>query len=226
MNAPDPRLAIGGNQPPLEERLALDYADLVKRAKEAADLVPDGKLKPITTEEEADAYTETAATLKKIEKEGDDAFTPEKKPWLDGGKVVDDFFRFRATLKAKAASVVGALNAYQTAKLAAKRKADEEAAEKARKEAALFDEPAPVIAPTVVKEATRVVAFSGAKASGSIKWDYSLADFEKVPREYLMLNDAAITAAVAGMKARGLDIKDAKIEGLTIFETVKTAIRR
>ncbi|WP_299109737.1 hypothetical protein [uncultured Bradyrhizobium sp.] len=220
------RHGIGGNEPPLEERLALDHADLLKRATDAAALVPD-VLRPIQTDEEAEAYTETAADIKKVVSEADAAFTPEKEPWLTGGRKVDAFFAFRATLKAKADLVVKALNAFQTAKLNAKRKADEDAAKKAAAEAALFDEPAPaLVAPTVVKEATRVVAFSGAKASGSIKWEHRVADFEKVPRQYLMVNKAALDAAVAGLKAQGLDIKDAKIEGVEIFEAVKTAIRR
>lgn len=225
MNAPNPRAVIGGNEPPLGERLALDHADLVKRAKEAVELVPDA-IRPIANDEEADAYTQTAADLKKIEKEGDDAFTPEKKPWLDGGKAVDDFFRFRATLKAKADLVVKAINTYQTAKLNAQRAADAAAAEKARKEAEAFDETPVYVAPTVVKEATRVVAFSGAKASGSVKWEYRVTDFAKLADQFKLPNDPALKAAVSTLKALGGDIKDAKIEGIEIFEAVKTAIRR
>lgn len=214
------------NQPPLDERLAMDHADLVKRAAEAAALVPEA-IRAIETDEEAADYTETAADLKTLLKEADDAFTPEKEPWLTGGRTVEKFFSFRATLKAKADLVVKALNAYASAKLAAQRKADAEAAEKARKEAAAFDEPppAPIVA-APVREIARVVTFSGAKASGSVKWDYRIADFDKVPRDYLMENKQAITAAIAGLKARGIDIADAKIPGLEIFEAVKTSIRR
>lgn len=219
------RHGIGGNEPPLEERLALDHADLLKRATEAAELVPE-TIRAIANDEEAEAYTETAADILKVLDEADGAFEPEKKPWRDGGKVVDDFFAFRKTLKAAADRAKAALNVFQTAKLAAKRKADEAAAALALKEAALFDEPAPIIAPTVVKEAARVVAFSGAKASGSIKWDYRVTDFEKIPHQYLRVNDDAVKAAVAGLKARGLDIKDAILPGFEIFEAVKTSIRR
>lgn len=213
------------NQPPLAERLALDHADLVKRATEASELVPD-QLRAIADGEEADGYIETAKAIKDLIKEADDAFEPEKKPWREGAKVVDTFFSFRATLAAKALKVVNALNTYQTAQLAAKRKADAEAAALAAKEAALFDEPAPVVAPTVVKEAARVVAFSGAMASGSVKWEYRVTDFAKLADQYKLANDAALKAAVAGLKAQGIEIKDAKIEGIEISEAVKTAIRR
>jgi len=204
----------------------MDHADLVKRATEAVALVP-AELRPIETEEEAADYTETAADLKAITKEADDAFTPEKEPWLAGSRTVDNFFSFRATLRAKAAMVVKALDAFATAKLNAQRKADAEAAEKARKEAAAFDEPPPApVAAAPVREVVRVVTFSGAKASGSVKWDYRIVDFDSVPRELLMENKPAITAAIAGLKARGIDIKEAKIAGLEIFEAVKTSIRR
>lgn len=214
------------NQPPLEDRLALDHADLVKRAAEAVALVP-ADLRAIGSDEEAAAYTDTAADLKKILKEADDAFEPEKKPWLAGGRTVDNFFAFRATLKAKADAVVRTLNAFATAKLNAQRKADAEAAEKARKEAIAFDEPAPAsVAAAPARDVVRVVAFSGAKASASVKWDYRITDFDAVPRELLMENRPAITAAIAGLKARGLDIKDAKLAGIEIFEAVKTSIRR
>lgn len=216
-NIINPRAVIGGNAPPLEHRLAVDHADLVKRASEALDLVPD-TLRPIASDEEADAYTETAKTLLDMLAEANAAFTPEKEPWLTGGRTVEAFFAFRANLKAKADKAKGALNVYQNAKLAAQRKADAEAAEKARKEAVLFDEPAPVIAPTAPKEAVRVVTATGVKASGTIKWKGEVENADLVPRQYLMVNQGAIDAAVKG-GAR-------QIPGVRIFETINTSIRR
>ena len=71
-----------------------------------------------------------------------------------------------------------------------------------------------------------MVTSSGATASGSVKWDYRITDFDAIPRDCLMENKPAITAKIAGLKARGGDIKDAKIPGLELFEVVKTAIRR
>lgn len=213
----NPRAVIGGNEPPLADRLAIDHAELLKIAAEKADLVP-ATIRPIETDEEAGAYTDTAAAIKAVIKEADAAFKVEKQPWLNGGKTVDGFFSFRATLAAAAGRCVEALNARQRALLAAKRKADAEAAEKARKEAEAFDEapPTPVVA-APVKDVARVVSFSGAKASASIKWTHRVTDPDKVPRQYLMVNDAALKAAVAG-GARS-------IEGVEIYEDVRTAIR-
>ena len=115
------------NQPPLDERLALDHADLLKRATEAIALVPE-KLRPIADQEEAAAYTETAADILTIWDEANEAFEPEKKPWRDGSNTVDTFFVFRKNLKSAADRVKAALGVFQTAQAAAQRRADEEAA--------------------------------------------------------------------------------------------------
>lgn len=204
------------NSPPLADRLAMDHADIVKQAAEAAALVP-ATIRPIETDEEAAAYTDTAADIKAVIKLADAAFKVEKQPWLDGSKAVDGFFGFRATLAAAAGRCVEAINARQRLLLAAKRKADADAAEKARLEAIAFDEPVPVAAPVVVREAARVVSFSGAKASASVKWVHRVTDPDQVPRQHLMVNEASIKAAVAGGTR--------SIPGVDIYEDVRTAIR-
>lgn len=231
------------NAPPLADRLALDHAALVKEATEAADLVPPD-IRAIADDEEAAAYTDTAADIKAVIARADASFEIAKKPWRDGAKTVDDFFSFRKTLEAAVKRVTGALDNRANLLLAQKRKAEAEEAERAkvaaaaeterlRKEALAFDEapPAPVapvyVVPAAVKDVARVVSFAtGNKSSASLKWDYRIVDFDTVPRDCLMENKPAITAKIAGLKARGIDIKDAKIPGLEIFEAVKTAIRR
>lgn len=213
------RLGIGGNQPPLADRLAVDHAELVKQATEAAALVPE-QIRAIETDDEAGAYTDTAADIKALLKQADAAFTVEKAPWLTGGRVVDDFFAdVRKPLQAAAQRVVAALNTRANAILAAKRKLDAEAAEKARKEAVAFDEPLPVVAPAPLKDVARVVSIAtGNKASVSTKWKPYVVDFDKVPRHYLMVNERALQAAVdGGMRS---------IPGVDIREEARTSIRR
>lgn len=206
------------NSPPLADRLAIDHAALVKEATEAAALVPT-EIRAIETDEEAGAYTDTAADIKALLKSMEAAFKVEKAPWLEGGRTVDAFFTGLAQpLKDAVARVVAALNARQSALLAARRKAEAEEAERARKEAIAFDEPAPVVAPVVVKEAARVVSMSGAKAAASIKWRPRVVDFEKVPRHYLMVNEKALQAAVDGGQR--------SIPGVEVYEEVRTSIRR
>lgn len=238
----NPRAVAGDNQPPLADRLTADYAELLKRATEAGELVPD-QLRAIGTDEEADAYTETAKSIKDVLADADKAFEPEKEPWRIGGKTVDDFFGFRKALKAKADKVVAAISTYQTEKLRAQRKAEAEAAEVARKaaeaeterlrkEAAAFDEePPPVVQaawvpPVQAKEAVRVVTASGAKASGSLKWDFEITTAADLPRDLLIPNMPAIKARVDALKANGTKLEDASIAGVRIFERVQTSIRR
>lgn len=231
----NPRAVIGGNEPPLADRLALDHADLVKEATEAAALVP-AELRAIATDEEAAAYTDTAADIKGIIAQADAAFTVEKKPWLDGGRAVDGFFAFRKTLQSAVDRVVTALDARANLLLVQlrQREADEAAkaladaaaeTERLRKEAEAFDEPPPVVvtpvyvAPAPIKDVARVVSIAtGNKASAGVKWDYRVTDIDKVPRQYLMVNEAAIKAAIKGGTR--------KIDGVEIFEAAKTSIRR
>lgn len=209
------------NAPPLAERLEIDHAALAGQVKEAAALVPDD-LAPIATEEDAGGYTETAKALRDlvgttgaVEK----ARKAEKDQILKDGRTIDGFFAAMAEPAKKALDrVLGEINRYQRAKLEAERKAAQEREEAERKAAALFDEapPAPT-APVVVKEAARVTSFSGAKATASTKWVHRVVDHTKVPRQYMMVNDAAIKAAIAG-GARAID-------GVEIYEEVRTAIR-
>jgi hypothetical protein len=231
----NPRAVIGGNEPPLADRLALDHAELLRLAAEAAALVP-AELRPIADDEEAAAFTDTAADIKGIIAQADAAFTVEKAPWLAGGRAVDDFFAFRKDLAAAVKRVTAALNARADAIRAAVRRAEAEAAaaakaaadaetERLRKEAAAFDEepPAPVapvyVAPVAVKDAARVVSgATGNKASVSTKWLHNVTDPAAVPREYLMPDDEKIKLAVK----RGVR----SIPGVEIFEAANTAIRR
>lgn len=224
------------NEPPLADRLALDHADLVKEATEAAALVPD-QIRAIETDEEAAAYTDTAAAIKGILAQADAAFKVEKAPWLEGGRKVDDFFAaIRDPMKGAAARVKRALDDRANALLAAQRRAEAEAAaqaravaeaetERLRKEAEAFDEPAPLpvavayVAPTAAKDVARVVSSgTGNRAAVSTKWIHNVIDPAAVPREYLMVDDEKIKLAIK----RGVRT----IPGVEIIETANTAIRR
>lgn len=206
------------NAPPLAERLELDHVELTERLADVLDLVPP-ELRAIGTDEEAGEYAETAKCLKSYAADIEKARKREKDQILKDGRTVDAFFAtFADPVKAAIDKLIGALNLYQRAKLEAERVARDAAEKKAREEAALFDEPAPVVAaPVVVKEAARVTSISGVKATASRKWVHEVTDPTAVPRQYLMVNDAAIKAAVAG----GLR----EISGVRIYEDVRTSIR-
>jgi hypothetical protein len=212
------RHGIGGNAPPLAERLEIDHASLAAQADEAAALVPD-ELAPVASDEDAGAYAETAKALKGVASIIEAARKKEKDQILKDGRTIDSFFAAMADKVKKAADrVIAEINQFQRIKLEAERKAAKEREEAERKAAALFDEtpPAPVT-PVVVKEAARVTSITGAKASASTKWVHRVTEPEKVPREYLMVNEAAIKAAVSGGTRH--------IPGVEIYEDVRTAIR-
>lgn len=206
------------NVPPLAERLQLDHESLAAQVADALALMPGEDLAPVTDEDMAGAYAETAKTIKGVAGMVEAARKKEKADILEAGRTVDGFFsRMVDPLKAASDKLVGAINAFQRAKLEAERIAREAAEKKAREEAALFDEPAPVAAPVVVKEAARVTSLSGVKATASRKWVHEITDAQAVPRQYLMVNEAAIKAAIAGGTR--------EIPGVRIYEDVRTAIR-
>ncbi len=206
------------NAPPLAERLQLDHEALAAQVTEAAALVP-GEVRAVMSDEEAGEYAETAKAIKAVAAQVEAARKIEKADILEAGRTVDGFFsRMADQLSPLVNKLVAAINAFQRAKLEAERKAQAEEAARLAKEAALFDEPAPVAAaPVVVREAARVTSFSGVKATASRKWVHEVTNPADVPRQYLMVNEAAIKAAIFG----GLR----EIPGVRIFEDVRTAIR-
>lgn len=206
------------NSPPLAERLEIDHASLASQAAEAGNLVP-ATLATIGSDEDAGGYAETAKAVKSVVATIEAARKREKDQILKDGRTIDAFFaRLADPLKAAADRVVAEINRFQQAKLEAERKAARDREEAERKAAALFDEPAPApVAPVVVREAARVTSFSGVKAAASVKWVHEVTDAAQVPRQYLMVNEAALKAAIAG------GVRE--IPGVRIFEQVRTAIR-
>ncbi len=206
------------NAPPLAERLEIEHANLAAKAVECVDLVPEA-LAPVTTDDDAGAYAETAKTLKSCLTAIETARKGEKDQILKDGRAIDAHFaKMSDPVKAAADRVIAEINAFQTKKLEEQRRIQREADERARKEAEAFEEPPPpAAAPVIAKEAARVIGFSGTKAAASVKWVHEVTDAAQVPREYLMVNEAAIKAAIAGGKR--------EIPGVRIFEQVRTAIR-
>lgn len=206
------------NAPPLAERLEIEHANLAAKAVECAEMVPD-TLAPVTTDDDAGAYAETAKTMKACLTAIESARKKEKDQILKDGRAIDGHFaKLSDPVKKAADRVVAEINAFQTKKLEEQRRLQREAEERARKEAEAFDEPPPpVAAPVIAKEAARVVGFSGTKAAASVKWVGEVTDASKVPREYLVPDKALIDRAIA------LGARD--IPGVRIFEQVRTAIR-
>lgn len=132
----DPRLGIGGNAPPLAERLADETAPLLARAKE---LAASAGRAAVTDEETAGKATLLAKMIKehvaKIEAEREQV----KKPYLEAGRTVDAHYKgIASTLADPLKSIIGMVDAYrreQEAKAAAERRRLEEEARKQREAA-------------------------------------------------------------------------------------------
>jgi hypothetical protein len=204
---------MGHNQPPLAERLEIDHASL---AQQAADVLALEPLPPIMVDEDLADYSERAKALKGVASMIEKARKAEKDQINKDGRTVEDFFKkISGPVTAAADAIVAAINAWQRKKLEEQREAERREREAAA--ALQMPEEAPA-APAPVKEVARVVSSTGRVAASAVKfWTFRVLDPAKVPARYLMVNEAAIKAAVAG------GVRE--IDGVEIYEDVRTAIR-
>lgn len=206
------------NAPPLAERLQLDHEALAQQVAAALALEA---LPPIFSDDDLPAYSERAKALKEVAGKVEKARKTEKDQILKDGRTIDDFFKSMVLPVTQAAdAIVAAINAQQRKMLEERRRADEAARKAAEAAATPFDDPEPVVQMMPVKaaEAARVVSSSGrVAATASTVWRHEVTDPTAVPRHYLMINEAAIKAAIAG----GLR----EIPGVRIFEDIKTVVR-
>lgn len=211
------RFGIGGNAPPLSERLTVDHESLASEATSVLSLPP---LSPIMVLEDCEIYSERAKELKRVLSKIESARKLEKEEFLTGGKIVDAFFAtLSKPVEAAATAIISKLNHWQKQALEAERKARAEQERQEKEAARVFgDEPPPAPVPVVAKEAARVVSSSGrTMASAAVYWNFRVTDPAKVPRQYLMVNEMAIKSAIAG------GVRE--IDGVEIFEDLRTSIR-
>lgn len=189
------------NAPPLAERLALDHEGL--KAK-VAGILADGDLAPIMADDDLAAWAARAAALKGAVALVEKARKTEKDQVLKDGRAIDGFFAdIAAPIKEAADAVVGAINDWQSAKLAAQRAAERQAAMPAAKVAD--------IGRVVATETGRVAV------SAATFWTFEVTNRDQVPAAYLMPNEAAIKAAIAG------GVRE--IPGVRVYEDVRTIVR-
>jgi len=202
------------NAPPISERLSLEYSDM---SEEISAALTGLDTPHVHSDEDAAAIGTIGKQLVAIAAKAEKARKTEKDEYLQAGKQVDAFFgNMVADLNFFVLAARAAVGAYQTKK----RQAALDAERIEREAAKVFGGDAPEqVAP---KETVRIVAPSGAPAvSGTVKWAYEVTDFDAVPRELLMLNEDAVAAKIAGLKASMKDIGKAAIPGLRLFEKVQ-----
>ncbi len=203
------------NAPPISERLAIDYAAL---SDEIAAALAGLDTPSVTSDEDAAALGTIGKQLVALAAKAEKARKSEKDEYLQAGKQVDTFFGNMVTaLDTFVLHARAAVGAYQTKK----RQQALDAERREREAAKVFGGDTPEQA--APKETVRIVAPSGAPAvSGTVKWDYEVVDFDLVPRDLTVVNDAAIKAKLALLKSTVKDIGKASVPGLRIFEKVQT----
>lgn len=204
------------NSPPLSDRLSVQYEPLATEIAQSL----HGLAEPVISDD-ADALVigSKAADLVKLGKKVEKARKAEKDEFLAAGKTVDRFFSdMVVVLNAMVAAMTEEVRKHQARKLSEQRAADEAA----RKEAALFDEPAPV---TFAPKAAGRIGDGEVKVAMRVDWKYEIVDSSKLARELLMPNDTAIKAAVAAAKAMGADMGDVIMPGVRLFEVVTPIYR-
>ena len=220
---------IGHNNPPtdaelLRQRLEQDAADLTGRAQELA--AAAGRIPATLDEVTADKVPAFVKQITAAEKALEDRRKSEKSVYDDLGKAVQAFFvPFQDMLKAAKTDANGKLLAFQREQ---QRKADEERRrieEEARRQREEADRLAAAAktegdlqkAIAIEEEAARTAASaatvtaptqvrSSYGAVGSIRktLGFEVVDLAQVPRQFLMLNEAAVKAHLkTGDAAKG-----------------------
>ena len=235
-------LAVPGhNHPPsdaaiLRDQLGQTHAELSARADEL--IAGIARMSPAIDSDEVERKAiEFAKQIAAHEKLCDGTRKTVKAPYAEAVKVVDAFFgNMVDPLKAGRDVVLRKLTVFQSAKAEAERLAREEAARKAAEEAAVAAakvETDADLAQAIAKEEQAAVAIQATEATtadlsrsrgqyGSVAslrstWDFTIEDVNSVPREFLMVNDAAVKAATkAGRR---------EIPGVKIFQKKQTVVR-
>ena len=146
-------------------------------------------------------------------------------PLNDHVKRINEFFKQRSTPLDNADSMLrGKVLGYRQEQARIRREEEErlrKLADKAQKQAEKMAvkegiaAPPPPPIPFVPQQAKTVEGGFGA-VSAKLFWDFQITDETKVPREFLMVNEKAIRAAVrAGVR---------NINGVTIFQTETLAV--
>lgn len=172
------------------------------------------------------AATNLAAAIKKDEKAIEDARKAYTAPINDHIKAVNGLAKEITTHTDEALRyLTGQLNQYATRVELERRKAEEEARKQAKEEQKRLDaeaKEAGVQAPVVpeivpAKPEKAAVRTENGTSYQRKTWTFEPEKIDDVPREYMMLNEAAVRAAIKnGVRS---------IPGLRIFETTNTVIR-
>ena len=240
--------AIGHNRPPtpltsteVQAHLADEYGHLATRRQELLEGVTRFQtLLPITTDEQQGKTADFVKQLRSHLRAYEDRRTEAKKPFLEGGRAVDAWFRTATGALLKATETVeDAMTAFAREQERKRRAAAEAEARRVAEEARIQAERAEATmqpahldqAALTAAEADRAQTAAQARPAeftrtrgdyGSVAslrefWEFDVIDLDQVPRQYLVLDPAAVRRAIAA----GARV----IPGLTITSSSKVAVR-
>lgn len=249
---PNERATIGGNNPPISEVLAEQYRDLVAKIEpiaERANALPrkvesDEDLGPV-----GDIIVDASALSKEIEK----ARKAEKEPHDRAGKEVQAFFLpLKDRLDRISTAFQTASDEYQRQKAAAARRAAEEEARKLREEEerlrreadeakrpATADrkldkaeeiadqrEEAEARAAATNADLTRIRTDTGVTAGTRTVWNFQITDYDAIPLDKLrpFLKREHVEGAIRSMV--NIQKGSTKLDGVRVFEDIKSTFRR
>ncbi len=234
---------IGHNLPPttlemVQADLAEKHGALVARKD---DLVASAGRAPATVEDDETAgrVADLIRLISTCSKTADAARVGAKEPYLEGGRVVDGWFKNVTTPLAETkAKLERPLNTYLVSKAAqekARREAEAKALEEAAaREAAAMTTPAQLDAAVAIETKAAEVRESvtekpadmartrgdyGSVATLRTAWTFEVLAPQLVPRHYLMVNEAAIKAAVKA------GARDGEIPGVRIYQGQRAIVR-
>jgi hypothetical protein len=244
---PMPTLADMLDVDTLKDQWSLDYADVRKRLD--ALLASLEKFKAnyadgIKTTEDAGRATAFAGQFAVVEAKGKALHGLEKRPFLDAGRAADAFFKHAIEDAAQAAKeeVLSKVNVYQRAEASRLAREAAEAAAQARSEAdriasialstrstdirnealAADDraQQAEIAAGAPTRDRGRIRSGHGAVATLTDRWIAEVHDLAAVPREWMMLDESKVNAAIR----RSTD-PVREIPGLVIRNEPSTGVR-
>lgn len=177
----------------------------------------------ITDELSSKVANDVGVTLKKMIRALDDKRKYYVGPSNETIKRINNSFNEKILALKEAYEIVR--EKLQTYIIDLRKKEDAERAEKNKKASEFLgsEEPAPMQSPP---PPTHVTSQFG-KSYTQKRWTFKEVDIEKVPREYLLLNEKKVNAMIKAhtKTVKGVSKCDLKIDGLEIFQDEKLGMR-
>lgn len=247
---------IGHNNPPeptIEERLAIEHADLIAQVQQVADKANAVKLvvddKGLTTDEDLVPMVEVGKAASKLSKLLGQTTLSTTKPLRDEVERIREFFKVLETRVSRISTAFSMkVDEYETAK---RQREQREAAERARiaqaeaekklqeaeaqehsvmadvvmNEAALLEREAQVAAHAAVTAGTGPTRTEAGTVSQSKKWAFQIDDATKIPLNELRpyIKIADLEKFVRAYVAANRDTRP--LAGVRVFQDTKTSFR-